>query len=94
MLEIFEIALRLTISGNFKCFQYFLSIWKRKAFFKKLGNLFLFESTKIENTSFPYKTAISEVNVKVNRMVTTKNAITKNGVLPVTTLFFKKFVSV
>ena len=32
---------------------------------------FLAESTKIENPSFPYKTAISEVNVKTNRMVTT-----------------------
>ena len=30
------------------------------------------ESTKIENASFPYKTALSEANVKTNRMVTTK----------------------
>ena len=29
-------------------------------------------STKIENTSFPFKTAISEANVKTNRMVSTK----------------------
>ena len=27
------------------------------------------ESTKIENASFPYKTALSEANVKTNRMV-------------------------
>ena len=30
------------------------------------------ERTKIEKISFPYKTAISEANVKTNRMVTTK----------------------
>ena len=33
---------------------------------------FLVETTKIENTSFPFKTALSEANVKRNRMVTTK----------------------
>ena len=32
----------------------------------------LVETTKIENTSFPFKTALSEVNVKTNRMATTK----------------------
>ena len=46
--------------------------WKTKIFFKKLEYCFLVESTKIENASFPYKTAISEANVKANRMVTTK----------------------
>ena len=30
------------------------------------------ESTKIESTSFSYKIAISEANVKTNRMVSTK----------------------
>ena len=43
-----------------------------KTFFKKLGYRFLVECTKIENTSFPYKTAISEANVKTNRMASTK----------------------
>ena len=33
---------------------------------------FLVKSTKIENTTFPYKTALSEVNVKTNRMGNTK----------------------
>ena len=33
---------------------------------------FLVKSTKIENTTFPYKTALSEVNVKTNRMGSTK----------------------
>ena len=33
---------------------------------------FLVETSKIENTSFPLKTAMSEANVKTNRMETTK----------------------
>ena len=43
-----------------------------KTFFKKLEHCFLDETTKIENTSFPFKTALSEANVKTNRMATTK----------------------
>ena len=46
--------------------------WKTKTFFKKLEYRFLVETTKIENTSFPFKTALSEANVKTNRMTTTK----------------------
>ena len=33
---------------------------------------FLVEATEIENTSFPFRTALSEANVKTNRMATTK----------------------
>ena len=47
-------------------------IWIMKTFFKKLENRFLVESTKIENASFPYKTAMPEGNVKTNRMGSTK----------------------
>ena len=46
--------------------------WKTKTYFKKLAYRFLVEATKIENTSFPFKTALSEANVKTNRMATTK----------------------
>ena len=46
--------------------------WKTKTFFKKLEYCFLVESAEIENASFPYKTAISEANVKTNKMATTK----------------------
>ena len=46
--------------------------WKTKTFFKRLEYSFLVETTKIENASLPYKTAISEANVKTNRMVSTK----------------------
>ena len=40
--------------------------------FQKLQYRFLVEGTKIENASFPYKTTISEANVKANRIVSTK----------------------
>ena len=40
--------------------------------FKKLEYRFLIETTKIENTLFPFKTSLSEANVKTNRMATTK----------------------
>ena len=46
--------------------------WKTKAFLKKQGHRFLVESTEIENASFPYKTVLSEANVKANKMITTK----------------------
>ena len=39
----------------------------------------LVESTKIENASFLYKTAISEANVKTNRTVSTKWTYHKEG---------------
>ena len=48
-------------------------------FFKKPEHSFLVESTKIENVSFSYKTAISKPNVKANRILSTKWS-TKNGV--------------
>ena len=59
----------------FKHFQYFnfeTDFLENENFFQKPGVPFLVESTKIENASFPYKTAISEANVKTNKMVTTK----------------------
>ena len=46
--------------------------WKTKTFFKKLECCFLIEITKIENASFPYKTGMSEANVKANKMRSTK----------------------
>ena len=44
--------------------------WKTKTIFKKLEYSFSVESAKIQNASFPYKFATS--NVKTNKMVTTK----------------------
>ena len=61
---------------------------KTKTSFKKLKYRFLVESSKIENALYPYKTTLSEANVMTNRMQVQTEPITKNGVLPVTTLFF------
>ena len=68
----------MTITGNFEQFQYFN--FEINKLFKKLEYRFLVESTKIDNITFPYKTALSEANVKTNRKGITKWTITKNGV--------------
>ena len=66
----------VTNGESFKRFQYLLTLeqifWKTKTFFKKLKYRVLVETTKFENTSFPFKTALSEANVQTNRMGTTK----------------------
>ena len=46
--------------------------WKTQTLFKKLEYRFLVESTKIENPTFPHKTALPEANVKTNKMDSTK----------------------
>ena len=66
--------------------------WKTKTFFKKLEYYFLVESIKIENALFPYKTAISEANVKTNKMVTTKWTHHKEPTFA--SNFFENFISV
>ena len=66
----------MAITGNFQRF-------------KKLEYHFLVKSSKTETAAFPYKTALSEANVKTNRMEVQNGPITENGVLPVTTLFFE-----
>ena len=45
---------------------------ENKNLFQKSWVPFFSKSTKIENTPFPYKTTISEANVKTNRIVSTK----------------------
>ena len=45
--------------------------FENKTFFKKLEYRFLAESTKTENATFPYKTAISEGSVKTNKTEST-----------------------
>ena len=63
LLEIFTIFNILTLHQIF---------WITKNFFKKLEYVFLVESIKIENATLPYKTALSEANIKTNRMESTK----------------------
>ena len=53
----------MKITKNFQRFQYFnseINFRKNENLFHKTGALFLVESTKIENATFPYKTALSE----------------------------------
>ena len=82
-LGIFKIALRLRdrhvfiwqstkVSNVFHTLTLKQISWKTKTFFKKLEYRFLVEATKIENTSFLFKTALPEANVKTKRMATTK----------------------
>ena len=76
-------------SENFTLKQIF---WKRKLFLHKLKYHFLVESIKIENASFSYKSAISETNVKTNKMVTAKWTYHKErSFMPVTAFFFWTF---
>ena len=67
--------------------------WKTKTFFKKLEYHFLVETTKIENTSFPFKTALSEANFKTNRMATTKWTYHKESSFATNYLIFLKICS-
>ena len=62
----------LKVLNVFKTLTLIQIFWKTKTFFKKLEYAFLVESAKIENASFPYKTALSEANIKTNRIVSTK----------------------
>ena len=65
----------MTISENLKRFQYLnfeIDFLENENLFQKAGVIFLVESTKIENASFPHKTAISKANDKTNKILTTK----------------------
>ena len=62
----------MKVLNDFNTLTYLIKIfWKTKTFFKKLGYCLLLETNKIENT-YPVKTALSEANVKTNRVATTK----------------------
>ena len=61
-------------------FQYFnieTIFWNTKTLFEKLEYRFLIESTKIENATHLYKTALSEASVKTNKMGSTKSTYHK-----------------
>ena len=65
---------------------------KTKPFFRKLEYRFLVESTNIENALFPYKTALSEANVKINWIVSTKWTNHKKRIFASNYfIFFSKF---
>ena len=69
--------------------------WKAKTFFKKLGYRFSDENTEIANATFPYKTDLSEDDVKINRIGNTKWTYHKERRFASTYLFFffENFVS-
>ena len=56
----------------FKYINFNSNFLENETFFKNLEYRFLVETTKIENTSLPFKTTLSESNVKTNRMAATK----------------------
>ena len=65
----------MRISKRFKRFQYFnfeTNFLENESLIQKTGVPFFVETITIENTSFPFKIALSEANVKANRMATTK----------------------
>ena len=57
---------------NFRCFNFKTNFLKKQTLFTKLECHFLAECTKIENAAFPCKTALSEANIKTNRLGSTK----------------------
>ena len=63
---------------------------KMKHFFQKTEVFLLSKSTKIENATFSYKTALSETNLKTSRPnhFNTNRPIRNNRVLPVTNTLF------
>ena len=65
--------------------------WKTDTFLKKLEYRFLVKNTKIENASFPFKTAMSEAIVKSNRMVSIKWTYQKERSFASNCWFFWKF---
>ena len=65
--------------------------WKTQTLFKKLEYHDLVEITKIDNITFPYKTALSEVMLRQIEWGVQNGPITRTRVLPVTTFLFPKF---
>ena len=85
----------MKVSNVFNTLTLKQTFWKTKTFFKKLENRFLVETTKIETTSFTFKTALSEANVKTNRMGTTKWTYHKEWSFTSNySIFFEKFCRV
>ena len=65
----------MTTTANFERFKDFhceTNFLENENLYQKLEYRFLVESTKIEDAIFLYKTALSEANVKTNRMGSTK----------------------
>ena len=83
-LEVWNVFNTLTLKSIFL---------KTKIFFKKLDYHFSVESTRIENATLPYKTALSEANVKTNRMGGTIWTYHKDRSFAITLVFRKSSFS-
>ena len=102
MLGIFKIAFRLRDGHLFmwqslKILNVFNTLtlqqifWKTKTLFKILEYRFLVETIKIKNASFPYKIVMSEANVKINRVRSTKSTYHKVRTFASNYFIFWKF---
>ena len=81
----------VTTIGNFECFHYFVfetNFLKNKKLFQKTRVPFFSSKYYYCKRNIPHKIALSQPHVKTNRMGSTNGPITKEGVLPVTTLIF------
>ena len=65
--------------------------WITKIFFKKLEQHFLFETLRLKAHHFHTKLPYQQPMLRQIEWGVQNRPITKNGVLPVTTLFFWKF---
>ena len=79
---------------TFSIFQLWNKFSEKWTPFSKNWSTVLAETTKIENISLSFKTALSEANVMTNKMATIKWTYHKDGRFSVTSLFFGKFVLV
>ena len=77
----------LNVINNLSLKKVFRKI-KIKSFFKNLEFLFSFESTMIENATFPCKTALSKVNFMTNRIRSKNGLISKTMILQLTTYYY------
>ena len=104
VLEIFKIALHFRdphifmwqskeILNVFNTLILKQNFWKTKTFFKKVEYQFLVESTKIKNKMHRChsKLPCQKQMLRQIEWWVRNGPITKNGVLPVTTLFLRKF---
>ena len=80
----------MTIAGNFKT-----KFLKNENLFQKSGIPLLVEGSRIENATFLYKAALSEANVKTDRMGSIKWTYHKDRSFASNYfIFFENFVSV
>ena len=84
----------MTITGNFERSQYINSetnFLKNQNLSEKTGVPFFVESTRIETQYFNTKLSSQKPMLRQIIWGVQDKPITKNGVLPVTTLIFRKF---